>query len=56
MFDRVGDVRARLDRESAEGAQGFVDTDIANAVRLAKRHGANIRYTAAAGWLVLAAA
>jgi putative DNA primase/helicase len=30
----------------------FTDTDIANAVRLAARRGADMRYTAASGWLV----
>jgi putative DNA primase/helicase len=43
--------RAQLDREVTE-QHGFVDTDIANAERLAKRCGADIRYTTAAGWLV----
>jgi putative DNA primase/helicase len=33
-------------------AEGFTDTDIANAVRLATRHGVNLRFTDAAGWLV----
>jgi phage/plasmid-associated DNA primase len=60
---RLDDVRAQLDRESAaaelppmdaylQDEQGFADTDIANAVRMAKRHGNNIRYTAAGGWMV----
>lgn len=31
---------------------GFNDTDIANGVRLIKRHGADLRYTAATDWLV----
>jgi putative DNA primase/helicase len=49
---RMDEVRERLDREAAAIPQGFVDTDIANATRFAKRHGENVRYTAAAGWLV----
>lgn len=61
---RLNEVRERLDREAsaeesppvevyaADEAGGFFDTDIANAARLAARHGPNIRYTTAAGWLV----
>ena len=55
--------RAQLDREAAaaesppveeyeKDLQGFADTDIANGVRLATRHGINMRFTSAAGWLV----
>lgn len=52
---------ARREREASElppaavyeaDQQGFADTDIANAARLAKRHGLSIHYTAAAGWLI----
>jgi putative DNA primase/helicase len=32
--------------------EGFLDTDMANARRLALQHGHGLRYTAAAGWLV----
>ena len=32
--------------------EGFTDTDLSNGVRLAKRHGKNLRYTAAADWMV----
>lgn len=41
-----------LARAAEIGGKQFSDTDIANAVRLAQRHGANMRFTAAAGWLV----
>jgi putative DNA primase/helicase len=55
--------RAQLDRQAPaaesppveayeKDLQGFADTDIANGARLATRHGTNIRFTAAAGWLV----
>lgn len=43
---------SRGDADDDEAANGFSDTDIANAQRLAARHGVNIRYTAAAAWLV----
>jgi putative DNA primase/helicase len=60
---RLEVARAQLDREAAAAEsppvevyerdlQGFSDTDIANAARLAARHGENLRFTAAAGWLV----
>jgi len=60
--------RARLDREAAVETDelppvdtynaddptggGFTDTDIANARRLAQRHGQDLRFTAERGWLV----
>ena len=44
-------VRAQLDAE-ANQAQGFTDTDIANAVIFARQHGADVRYTPERGWLV----
>jgi putative DNA primase/helicase len=50
---RFDEVRERLDQEAAqEFPGGFVDTDLANARRLAERHGTKLRYTTAAGWLV----
>lgn len=48
----LDETRARLDREVAEEVRGFPDTDIANAERLVARHGADIRYTVSAGWMV----
>jgi putative DNA primase/helicase len=36
----------------APTVRGFTDTDIANAIRLGRQHGGNIRFTSAAGWLV----
>lgn len=34
------------------GTENLIDTEIANARRLARRHGGDIRYTVEAGWLV----
>jgi len=49
----LDDARAQIDRENADILPtGFVDTDVANAKRLVQRHGANLHFTAAAGWLV----
>jgi putative DNA primase/helicase len=55
MSDNITSIdaaRARLDKEIASEASGFTDTDIANGVRLARRHRPNIRFTESAGWLV----
>ena len=43
--------QAQLDAEAAQ-AQGFTDTDIANAVRFARQHGTDTRFTPERGWLV----
>lgn len=55
--ENVVEYATRLrDREAAGGdprlAEGFTNTDIANGKRLAIQHGSNLRFTAAAGWLV----
>jgi putative DNA primase/helicase len=50
--------RAQLDREAADQraeeqvACGLSDTDIANAARLARQYGADLRFTPERGWLV----
>jgi putative DNA primase/helicase len=36
----------------ADARRDVIDTDLANAGRLARRHGPDLRYTAAGGWLV----
>lgn len=48
----LADARRRLDEEAALGQRGINDTDMANAERLAARHGHDLRYTAARGWFV----
>jgi putative DNA primase/helicase len=49
---RVRDLAARRALSASDATTaGFVDTDIANAARLARRHGSNLRYTPAGGWL-----
>ncbi len=57
---KIVELQKRIDRENAAAGdrtvdddlpQGFVDTDMANARRLAQQHGHDLRYTAAAGWL-----
>lgn len=57
---RLDEARAKLEgRDPApletytdEDITGFSDTDIANAQRLAARHGADTRYTAGGGWMI----
>ncbi len=42
---------ARVEASRLVDLQGFTDTDIANAQRFAHRHGMDVRYTEATGWL-----
>jgi putative DNA primase/helicase len=44
--------RKKINSDAAIESDGFADTDIANARRLARLHGEVIRYTAAADWIV----
>jgi putative DNA primase/helicase len=52
---KVVALQQQFDREAQRHIEGvsqpFVDTDMANARRLAQRHGPSLRYTTAAGWL-----
>jgi putative DNA primase/helicase len=49
MSAKVIDLPARPDRVESTAAQ-ILDSDMANATRLAARHGNNLHYTAARGW------
>jgi putative DNA primase/helicase len=49
--DNITRLQTRLDRVRAESAPPeILDSDMANATRLASRHGADLRYTAARSW------
>jgi putative DNA primase/helicase len=53
LHENHENLAARLvDFLSKPDSAEFVDTDIANAARLARRHGTNVRFTAAGGWLI----
>src|SRR5262245_60715634 len=50
---RLDNVRKQLTSEASEPlSEAFIDTDLANARRFGLRHGENMRFTTAAGWLV----
>jgi putative DNA primase/helicase len=49
--DKITRLQTRLDRVRADSAPTeILDSDMANAERLATRHGKDLRYTAARGW------
>jgi len=49
--ENIVNLQARIDRAKAESAPEEIrDSDMANAARLAARHGEDIRYTAQRGW------
>jgi putative DNA primase/helicase len=49
--DNILDIQSRIDRARLdEGPHEILDSDMANATRLAVRHGQDLRYTAARGW------
>ncbi len=44
--------RRRANGGAAEDASGITDSDLANACRLARDHGQDLRYTPECGWMV----
>jgi len=49
--DKITHLQTRMDRARADAApEEILDSDMANAARLAARHGQDLRYTAARGW------
>ena len=49
---RIDSARAQLDAEVGLQAEGFTDTDVANAARFSRQHGGDVRFTPERGWLI----